>query len=154
MLCRCTDQGGLKVLDSHTINNTFKIKWILEFLKSPYSIWNAFPAYLVNILSGIDQLLKCNFSTGKILLKFADFHKKDLLFWILIYKHNFSPYSYFIWNNKEILYKKESLFCQPWFDRGIRLVGQLLNNNGLLMSNSEFLQNFNFPVTSKEHSCI
>ena len=146
--------SSLEVLDFHTINNTFKIKWIIEFLKSPDSIWNAFPSYLFNTLGGIHFLLKCNFSIDKIPLKLADFHKQALLSWILIYKHNFSPHRYFIWNNKEILYNKKSLFCRPWFDRGILLVGQLLNKDGFLMSYSEFLQNFNFSDTKRIRSCI
>lgn len=48
--------------------------------------------------------------------------------------------------------KKKSLFCRTWFDRGILLVGQLLNKDGLLISYSEFLQNC--IVTPKEYAVV
>lgn len=34
------------------------------------------------------------------------------------------------------------------------MVGNLLNKDGLLMLYSEFLQNFNFPVTPKEYIVV
>ncbi len=38
---------------------------------------------------------------------------------------------------------------KTWFDKGILLVGQLLNFQGYLMTYDEFLSYFNFPVTPK-----
>uniref|UniRef100_A0A0E9WZD9 Uncharacterized protein n=1 Tax=Anguilla anguilla TaxID=7936 RepID=A0A0E9WZD9_ANGAN len=32
-----------------------------------------------------------------------------LLSWSLIYKHNFSPHDYFVWNNQDIKFKNKSL---------------------------------------------
>lgn len=39
--------------------------------------------------------------------------------WSLIYKHNFSPHIYYIWNNKDILYNNKSLFSKNWFNNNI-----------------------------------
>ncbi len=37
------DSGGLNFLDFTTLNNTFKINWIEQFLNNPKSIWNFIP---------------------------------------------------------------------------------------------------------------
>ncbi len=52
--------------------------------------------------------------------------------WTLAYKHNFSPKRYYIWNNKDILYKNKSLDFDYWFENNIIVVSQLLNNGVLL----------------------
>ncbi len=45
-------------------------------------------------------------------VKLSTFHAQALLAWKLIYKHNFSPQRYFIWNNRCILYKHKSIFFE------------------------------------------
>ncbi len=76
-----------------------------------------------------------------------------LLAWSLIHKHNFSPHSFFIWNNRNILYKNKSLFFQKWYNNKIILVRDLFNESGLL-SYYEFLQKCNFPVSPKEFAVV
>ena len=144
------EHGGMNFLDFSTLNNTFKINWIKQFLKNPSSTWNFIPNFLFSKLGGLKFILLCNYNIEKIPLKLLIFHKQMLLSWTLIYRHNFSPHRYYIWNNRDILYKKKSLFLENWFDHGIYLVKQLLNTNGFLMSYSEFLQ---YPYTTKGIRC-
>ncbi len=47
------EKGGFEVLDYNTLNDTFKIKWLVEFMKNRESHWNVFPNYIFNILGGI-----------------------------------------------------------------------------------------------------
>ncbi len=87
-------------------------------------------------------------------VKLSTFQAQALLAWKLIYKNNFSPLRYFIWNNRCILYKQKSIFLKNWFDKGIVLVSHLFNTQGYLMTYEEFLVHFNFPVTPKEFSLV
>ncbi len=98
-----------------------------EYRESP---WNAFPNYIFNTLGGIDFLLKCNFSVENIPVKLTGFHRQALLAWTLVYKHNFSPHNYFIWNNKDILFKTNLYSIKLGFKEGIILVRQLVNSHG------------------------
>lgn len=77
-----------------------------------------------------------------------------LLAWSMIYKHNFSPHRFYIWNNKHILFKNKSLFLKQWFESNIVLVSQLFNQDGRLYSYSEFLTTFGIPVTPKDFSVV
>lgn len=49
--------------------------------------------------------------------------------------------------------KNRSLFYS-WYENNIVLVRQLLNSNGNLLSYSEFLEKFGFPVTPKEYAVV
>lgn len=100
-----------------------------HFLKCPSSIWNFIPNH---IFSQLQFLSLCNYNIGKWPVKLSAFHKQMLLAWSLIYKHNFSPHCYFIWNNQNILFKNRSLFFPNWYDNSIILVRDLLNEDGLL----------------------
>lgn len=89
----------------------------------------------------------CNYNIAKIPAKLSAFHKQILLSWSLIYKHNFSPHHYFIWNYRDMLYKHKSLLYKNWFDNSINLVNQLYNREHRLISYQDFLFHFKIPVT-------
>ncbi len=71
-----------------------------------------------------------------------------------MYKHNFSPHNYFIWNKKDILFKNKSVFYHAWFKEGILSVRQLVNSHGYLLSYTDFLQKCQFPVKPRECAIV
>uniref|UniRef100_A0A3P9LWP5 Reverse transcriptase domain-containing protein n=1 Tax=Oryzias latipes TaxID=8090 RepID=A0A3P9LWP5_ORYLA len=148
------DKGGLNFLDFCTLNNTFKINWLRHFIKNPTSIWNFIPNYIFSKLGGINFLLFCNYNVQKIPIKLSSFHKQMLLSWSLIYKHNFSPHRYYIWNNKDITYRHKSLFYPSWFNQNILLVHQLFNSNGALMSHEEFCFKYSIKIPKTEFNFV
>lgn len=148
------ENGGFNFLDFSTLNNTFKINWIKQFIRNPTSIWNFIPNYIFSKVGGLNFLLLCTYNIEKLPIKLANFHKQILLSWSLIYKHNFTPHRYYIWNNRDILYKHKSLFLENWFTHGIILVSQLFNSNGTLLSYSEFLNKYTLPIPPKEYAVV
>lgn len=136
------ENGGLNFLDFNTLNNTFKINWIKQFFKkNPNSMWNHISNHVFSQVGGLKFLLGCNHSIDKT-IQLSNFHEQTLLAWSIIYKHNFSPHRYSIWNNKDILYKNTSLFFKEWFNNNIIWVSQLFNSNAVLFSYQEFLQQY------------
>lgn len=148
------DYGGLNFLDFSSMNNTFKINWLRQFLNDPDSLWNVIPKYIFSKVGGLPFLLVCNYNISKLPIKLSNFHKQVLLAWHLIYKHNFSPHRYYIWNNHDICYKNKSIFFPNWFRNNICLVSQLFNNNGHLLSYSEFLSKYCIPITPREFAIV
>lgn len=148
------ENGGLNFLDFASLNNTFKINWIKQFLKKPNSIWNCISNYIFSKIGGLKFLLVCNYNIEKIPIRLSSFHKQVLLAWSMIYKHNFSPHRYSIWNNKDILYKNRSIFFGEWFNSNIIWVRQLFNSNGVLFSYEEFLQYYGIPITPKQYAIV
>jgi len=43
-------------------------------------------------LNVLDFLLKCDFEVNELPIHLSNFNRQALLCWLLIYKHNFSPY--------------------------------------------------------------
>ncbi|CDQ93629.1 unnamed protein product [Oncorhynchus mykiss] len=109
ILTNTQEQGGLEVLDFNTLNNTFKIHWILKYVKNQNSILNVFPEYLFDSVGGLEFLLQCNFDINKIPVKLANFHKQAILAWILTSKHNF-PLTDTFYGTTKIYDLKISLF--------------------------------------------
>lgn len=128
------EYGGLNFLDFSSLNNTFKVNWLRQFISNPNSIWNFIPDYFFSKLGGLPFLLICNYKIDRIPYKILNFHKQALIAWSLIYKHKFSPHPYFIWNNQDILYKNKSLFLNGWFEKNILTVSQLFNSEGFLLN--------------------
>lgn len=154
VLMNTIDKGGLNFLDFTILNNTFKINWIKNFINKPTSIWNLIPSVIFSKLGGLKFILTCNYSIMKIPIKLSLFHRQILLAWSLIFKHNFTPHSYIIWNNKDLLYKRKSLFFDSWFKNGIIFVSQLFNQNGSICNYSEFLVKHGIPIAPKEFAIV
>ncbi len=74
--------------------------------------------------------------------------------WTLTYKHNFSARIYYIWNNRDILYKHKSLFSNVWFENNTFFVSQLMNSHGVLLSYTELLDKFKIPIRSREYAIL
>ncbi len=146
VLSNRVSNSGLNFVDFATLNNTFKINWLRNYLKNPSSVWNIIPEYIFSQLGGLSFLLLCDFSIERIPVALSNFHKQALLAWSMIFKHNFSPTNYFIWNNKNICFKYKSLFFENWFKNGINRVSQLFNQDGYLFTYKEFLSCYNIPV--------
>lgn len=73
------ENGGFNFLDFNTLNNTFKINWIKQFLKNPNSLWNFIPNYIFSKTGGFKFLLMCNYNIEKIPIRLSNFHKQALL---------------------------------------------------------------------------
>lgn len=154
VLCNTRQNGGLEVLCFETVNNTFKIKWLTKLIQEEDNIWNAFPKFIFNSIGGLNFVLKCDYNPDKLPVKLANFHKQALLSWKLVYKHNFSPTNYYIWNNRSIQYKNRSLYNKNWINNGIVLVSQLMNSDGQLLLFEEFISKFDIAVTRKEYDIV
>ncbi len=73
------ENGGLNFLDFVSLNNTFKINWIKQFLKKPNLIWNCISNYIFSKIGGLKFLLVCNYNIEKILLVSPTFINKYCL---------------------------------------------------------------------------
>lgn len=148
------ESGGLNYLDFSTLNNTFKINWLKHFFRSPNAIWKIILAHILSKLGGLNFFLVCNYNIDKVPVKMSAFHRQAFLAWSLIFKDNFSPHNYYIWNNKDILLKHKSLFIEHWFTNNIIHVAQLFNKDGLLYYYTEFLSMYKTPVSPADFAKV
>ncbi len=98
--------------------------------------------------------MRCDFSIQKLPLKLSEFHKQVLLYWKLIYKHNFSPHNSPMWNNRYILFRNKSLFIRDWWERGVWSVVHLLGKDGYFMDHSTFYGKYNIHCDYKQYNKV
>lgn len=146
--------GGLNALEFESLVGTFKINWLKACLSNPTSMWFHIPWNIFKKIGGLDLLLKCDFEVGKLPLKLSDFHKQILLYWKIVFTHNFSPHGATLWNNRVITVSKKSLFKYEWYDKGIVFVKDLLYENGSLLEYNDFIVKFNIDCTYREFNKI
>lgn len=126
--------GGLKVIDFDCLNGTLKINWLKFWFNKSDIFWYCIPNFIFNKIGGLKILIISDFAMNKLPIKLSEFHKQVLMYWKLIYVHNFSPHSTMIWNNRYILYRNKSLFYEEWMNRNIWSIVHLMNSNGDILS--------------------
>lgn len=84
---------GLKVIDFDCLNGTLKINWIKSWIKHSNSFWYCIPNHLFNKIGGLKFLLITDFNIDKLPVSLSEFHKQILLYWKMLYVHNFSPHT-------------------------------------------------------------
>ncbi len=145
---------NVNVLDFVTSNTIFKLNWIKHYIKHKDEIWYIIPNLIFEKVGGIEFLLKCDFEVNKLPIQLSNFHRQALLYWILIYKHNFSAHRPIIWNNKNVKYKNKSICYANWVKNYILIVSQLINNEGYLLTYNESLKKFGIPIPPREYSIV
>ena len=137
-------QGGLKAIDFYCLNGMIKVNWLKAFLKNSDAFWYCIPTQLFSRVGGLPFLLLCDFTISKLPIKLSDFHQQVLLYWKLIYKHNFTPHSSPIWNNRYITLSRKSVFYREWKEKNIWSIMDMMNRDCTILSYSDFCLRYNF----------
>lgn len=127
-LIRKYSEGCLNVLNFQTINNVFKMNW----LKPCLAYNNSIPNFVFDQCGGLRFLISCNFISGKLSIKPANFHKQVQDTSKIVFKHTFSLHTAILWNDQHVVYNNKTLFLRDGYVRGIIVVADLLNSNTTL----------------------
>lgn len=139
-----TSEGGLKMIDLDCLNGTLKINWLKSWIKNYNSLWYCIPNFMFKKLGGLNLLLVCDFDIKKLPISLSEFHKQILLYWKMLYVHNFSPHLSVIWNNRYILHRNKSLFYEDWYENNIWSILHLMDDEGNLLNYEQFCTKHNF----------
>ena len=100
---------------------------------------------LMNKYGGLNFLLKCNYNEKFLsLTNLPQFYKSMLQHFLeLKVAYNCAiGQDLVLFNNKEILIENQTIFYKEWFQKGIFLVQDLLQENGRLLTFPEFIQKY------------
>uniref|UniRef100_A0A3Q2ZDV5 Reverse transcriptase domain-containing protein n=1 Tax=Kryptolebias marmoratus TaxID=37003 RepID=A0A3Q2ZDV5_KRYMA len=138
------EDGGLQAIEFDSMNGTLKINWLRSFLTNQNALWFHIPSKIFSNLGGVNFLLRCDFDVKNLPVKLSFFHQQVLLYWRLIYKHNYSPHNT-LWNCRYIKSNRKSIFANNWLEQGVWSVMHLLNN-GEIMSFENFSVKYNLQI--------
>lgn len=148
------EEGGANAIDFDVMNGVLKLKWLRSFIRKKNSFWNIIPNVIFGRMGGIDFLLRCDFDCSSLPVKLSAFHQQALLYWKLIYKHNFTPHNTPIWNNRYIRLCRKSVYMDEWRSKGIWAVAHFLDENGVLLKHETFCEKYDVRCTAKKYKSL
>ena len=137
------DNGGLKMLDIESMISAQRVMTLKKYFADGNSSWKTvLDEFLCNV--GGKFILFCNFDTRKLPVYIPAFYKECLDAWSELKNSNVVSYEdvidQIIWNNKNIVVDKQSLFEKHLFCQGIVKIGDLLSNTGKFLQSSKVLR--------------
>ena len=149
VLLNTYNNGGLQVPHVKTTCNSLKASWVKRFLCNIDSYF-----FLQNILAEKGGLFffDCNlhYKDSTLLTINNDFYRNVIQAWFLYKFHEPSCVSDYmeetIWFNSFINIEQKVVFYKRWFNKGIRKISDICNNDGTFMSYQSFCDTFNITV--------
>ena len=124
--------GGLKMVDVKSMHESLCIAWTAWLWDERE--WSNVINLQISKYGGIKLLIRCNYNYKMIdlpifyqnILKYSDyvFNKKDS--------------RYILWNNRDIMINRSTIFYQNWYDKGVLFIQDLMSSNGNWMTYNEF----------------
>ncbi len=148
------EEGGLNAFDFSVMNGVLRLKWLSSFILHKDSFWFSIPKVIFQKMGGIEFLLRCDYNVCKLPVKLSNYHQKVLLYWKLIYNHNFTPHNSPLWNNRYVLTNRQSLFLETWLDKGIWALSQLMDKQGNLLSHENLCVKYNLQCSIQEYNKV
>ena len=137
------DKGGLRMTDVNLMFKALRLAWIPRLLTAGDQNWCVVPRHLFSKMGGLNFLLKCNYDT-KYFTHLPTFYKEILEFFKelkILYGYDYAN-DLIIFNNKEILVDRKTVYHRDWMENGVISVKDLLNDDGNLLSFREFSDKF------------
>ena len=144
--------GGLKMCDFKIMEKALKLAWIKRFQEDSQASWKIIPNHIMHKYGSLTFLTKCNFATNTLALEnLPIFYEKILNYWSEF--KNSTGYDFksrhkdeILWNNRNILIAKKTVFYKHWCDAGMSKIDNLLNGQNSFLNWQEFRSKFNLNV--------
>ena len=132
---KCIKHGGLKMPNIYQKAAAWKIMWIKRALKNPENNWVIILDALLKNISFVDIIRSTpqNIYDLDLVKELPEFYKEILASWLSLstkdVNNGLHVQEQFIWNNKFITIEKRTFFWKRWYDKGIKYVGDLLDDD-------------------------
>ena len=137
------ENGGLKMLDLESMIKAQRVIALKKYLDISENSWKVI---LDEFLQGVGGklVLSCNFDSRKLPIYIPAFYTECFDAWSELTSTSVNSYedviNQVIWNNKNIIVQKESVFDEYLFTLGIIKIGDLLSDTGIFFQSSTILQ--------------
>ena len=129
------EKGGLCMTDIETMIKALRLAWIPRLIREGHPNWKFVPDYFFKKYGGLYFLLSCNYD-AKDFEDVPSFYK-DILSFFHELKALYGCHhgqDTILFNNKEIRIDGKPFFWKGWFEKGIRMIKDLLDKNENILS--------------------
>jgi hypothetical protein len=143
------EHGGLKMIDIESFLEAQKVMWIKRLQKSEEGSWMAYPKYLFDKLLGKDSF-RCQTDIKKLRTWMPPFYLQLFETWEKTVRDPgedpFKVRREVLWLNKNIKINKKEVLFKDWYDKGIIMVHDILDDRGNVKSAQEMSREFGLEV--------
>ena len=143
--------GGLKAPNFAVQLTSIRIMWIKRFLMDNNARWKFLSSAFFPLFD-LKDIFVSRCDVEFLCLNIPDFYKEILAAWKQ-FKMAFLPSNTFeirkevIWFNPFIRIHGKSIFYKTWYDKGIKYINDLVNENGEFLSHEEINAKYHLQVT-------
>ena len=142
--------GGLKMMHIPSMIKGLKVAWVKRLLDTNNKgNWKCFYERVLNALGG-NLIWYCNVNPCDSCLKVIknNFINEVVTTWFNTFHENGDQnyHQQILWNNSSIRINNRVVFWKNWYDKGIKCFGDILSENGSILSLTQFKEKFDFNV--------
>ncbi|XP_068692817.1 uncharacterized protein [Montipora foliosa] len=146
------EKGGLRMTDIETMIKALRLAWIPRLIREGHPNWKFVPDYFFKKYGGLYFVLSCNYD-AKDFEDVPSFYRDILSFFHELKALHGSHHGRdtILFHNKEICIDGKPFFWKEWFERGIRMVKDLLDKNENILSFPAFQSKYLLKKTTFLH---
>jgi hypothetical protein len=149
--------GGLKMLDTESFVNAQKIMWVKRIQKGEQGSWKVYPDYILSRLVG-KHSFQCSTNIKELGAWMPLFYRQLFAAWdktkVDPGEDPFKLRREVLWHNKGIKIKGKEAYYKDWYDKGIILFHDILDENGNFLELQELANKFNIEIPFMEYNSL
>ena len=143
------DEGGVKMIDVECFIRAQKVMWVKRLNKAGEGSWKIYPHMLLKDRLGTHSF-QCNTNLVELKRKMPEFYYQLFEAWDKTKENSeedpFKIRREIIWFNKKIKIRSREICYKHWYNKGIIMIHDLLEDNGEFKSAARLEEQFNLPI--------
>jgi hypothetical protein len=149
------ENGGLKMLDVECFVNAQKVMWVKRILKEEQGSWKVYPDYLLEKILG-NKSFQCNLDMKKLKSWMPTFYRQLFEAWataeVALGEDPFKIRREILWQNKNIKINKKEVCYKKWYDKGIIMLHDILDERGNFLECRTLSDKFGIAIGFMEYN--
>ena len=153
------ENGGLKMLDLKSFIIAQRVMWVKRLSTPKVASWKAYPEYVLSTIIGMDTF-KTQLDTANNKNNISPFYWTIIKSWHILKEINIEQINecnirrQWLWMNKYIKINKQEIKWNPWINKGIKLIHDIVDNLGNFLSVNELEQRYNFKCDFLKYNSL
>jgi hypothetical protein len=147
--------GGMKMLDVESFVNAQKVMWVKRLLKKKEGSWKVFPDLLLSNFLG-KHSFQCNTGDKIHLEVMPIFYRQLFTAWNKTKETlDLDPFNIrreIPWLNKNIKIRGKEFCYKKWYDKGIVMLHDIIQENGEFKSSENLAEQFGVEIKTMEYN--
>ena len=149
------EDGGLKMLDVESFVSAQKVMWVKRLLMNKEGSWKILPNLILSEILG-NHSFQCSTAKGEQMKSIPLFYRQLFIAWNKT-KENpgedpFKIRREVLWHNNQIKIRGRDICYRNWYDKGIVMLHDIVQENGDFKSKVDLERQFNVTIGIMEYN--